>query len=63
MDLVFSRPVVIALAILGAVASALASALESRNMISSARARMLTVAGYACMGVSMLIFIVAGFRA
>ena len=62
MDLVFSRPVVIALAILGAIASTLASALQSRSMISEGRARVLTVAGYACMGVSMLIFIVAGFR-
>jgi hypothetical protein len=62
MDLVFSRPVVIALAVLGAIASTLASALESRNMISSARARRLSIAGYACMGASMLIFVVAGFR-
>ena len=62
IDLIFSRPVVIGLAILGAVASTLATALRSRSLISEARARMLTAAGYGCMGVSMLMFVVAGFR-
>ena len=62
MDLIFSRPLVIALAILGAVASTLATVLQSRNVIAAPRARQLNVAGYCCMGVSMLLFIVAGFR-
>lgn len=62
MDLIFSRPVVIALAILGAVASTLATILQSRNVIGATRARQLNVAGYCCMGVSMALFIVAGFR-
>ena len=63
MDFLFSRPmVVVSLAILGAVASTLATLLQARNIIGEARARQLPAAGYACMGVSMLIFIVAGFR-
>ena len=62
MDIVFSRPVVIALAILGAVASTLATFLQSRNVIAPTRARQLNVAGYGCMALSMVLFIIAGFR-
>ena len=60
MDLLFSRPVVIALAILGAIASTLASALKDR--IGAERAKQLNAAGYAFMGASILLFIIAGFR-
>ena len=62
MDLVFSRPVVIALAILGAVASTLSTVLQARNVIGPARAKQLNIAGYGFMGVSMVLFIIAGFR-
>ena len=62
MDVIFSRPLVIALAILGAIASTLATVLQSRNVIGPARAKQLNVAGYGFMGVSMVLFIVAGFR-
>ena len=62
MDFIFSRPVVIALAILGAVASTLATMLQARNVIGAARAKQLNAAGYGFMGVSMLLFIIAGFR-
>lgn len=63
MDAVISRPVVVTLAILGAIAAGLASALLARGTIGETRAKQLNVAGYACMGASMLLFIVAGFRA
>ena len=62
MDFVFSRPVVITLAVLGALVSTLATILQSRNVIGPARAKQLNAAGYGFMGVSMLLFIVAGFR-
>jgi hypothetical protein len=62
MEFLFSRPVVVSLAILGAVASTLATLLQARNIIGEARARQLHRAGYAFMGVSILFFIVAGFR-
>ena len=63
MDLIFSRPVVITLAILGALASTLATVLQSRNVIGPARAKQLNAAGYGFMGLSIFLFIVAGFRA
>lgn len=63
MDIVVSRPVVIALAILGAMASTAATMLQARQVIGEVRARQLNLAGYGCMGVSMLLFIIAGFRA
>jgi hypothetical protein len=63
MDLLLSRPLVIGLAILGAVVSTLAAVLQARNKIDATRATQLNRAGYVAMGVSMLLFILAGFRA
>lgn len=62
MDWLVTRETVITLAVLGAVASTAASALQVRGKISAARARQLNVAGYVCMGLSMLLFIIAGYR-
>jgi len=62
MELLLARPVVIGLAILGAVASTLAMVLQAHGTIGKARAKQLNGFGYACMGVSMLLFIIAGFR-
>ena len=62
MDLLLSRPVVIGFAILGAVASMLATTLQARNRIDAARATQLNRAGYVAMGVSIVLFILAGFR-
>lgn len=62
MDLLLTREAVIGLAVLGAVFSTAASALQVRGTISAMRARQLNVAGYACMGVSMLLFIIVGYR-
>lgn len=62
MDWLVTRETVITLAVLGAVASTAASALQVRGKISAARARQLNVVGYACMGLSMLLFIIAGYR-
>ena len=63
MDWLVTRETVITLAVLGAVASTAASALQVRNKISAARARQLNVVGYVLMGISMLLFIIAGYRA
>jgi len=63
MDLIFSFPVVVAVAIVGAIASTSASALQSRGVIGPAGAKNLNRAGYACTGASILLFIIAGFRA
>jgi hypothetical protein len=63
MDFLLSRHVVIALAILGAVVSTLAAVLQAGNKIDATRARQLNRAGYVAMGASMLLFILAGFRA
>ena len=62
MDWLLTRETVITLAILAAVLSVAASVLQAKQIIGAARARQLNAAGYALMGVSMLLFIVAGFR-
>jgi len=62
VDWLVTRETVITLAVLGAVASTAASALQVRNKISAARARQLNVVGYVLMGISMLLFIIAGYR-
>jgi hypothetical protein len=62
MDLLLTREAVITLAVLGAVFSTAASVLQVRGSISAFRARQLNVVGYALMGVSMLLFIVVGYR-
>jgi hypothetical protein len=62
MDLLLTREAVITLAVLGAVFSTASSVLQVRGRISAFRARQLNVVGYALMGVSMLLFIVVGYR-
>lgn len=62
MDWLLTREGVIGLAVLGAVFSTAASLLQVRGVIGAVRAKQLNVAGYACMGVSMLLFIIVGYR-
>jgi hypothetical protein len=62
MDVLASRPVVIALAIAGAVLSTAASVLRARNRLGERGARNLNYAGYALMLASMVLFVAAGFR-
>jgi hypothetical protein len=62
MDWVLTRETVITLAVLGVIPSVAASVLQVRGKISALTARQLNLAGYALMGVSMLLFIVIGFR-
>ena len=60
MELIFSKGVIVGLAVLGAVLSVIA--LPLRDWLGEARARWLNVAGYGFMTASMLLFIVAGLR-
>ena len=62
MDWFLTRETVITLAILAAVFSVASSVLQVKQVISVARAKQLNVAGYALMGVSMLLFIIIGYR-
>ena len=63
MDWLLTRETVITLAILAAVLSVAASVLQVKHVIGAARARQLNLAGYVLMGVSMLLFIIVGYRA
>jgi len=63
MEWILTREVVIAIALTGAAASLGASILRARGTDNAVRARQLNIAAYALMGVSMLLFIVIGFRA
>jgi len=62
VDWLLTREAVIGLAVLGAIVATAASMLQVRGRISALRARQLNLAGYVLMGVSMALFIVAGFR-
>ena len=62
MDWVLTRETVITLAVLGVIPSVAASVLQVRGKISALTARQLNLAGYVLMGISMLLFIVIGFR-
>jgi hypothetical protein len=63
MDFLLQRGVVIALAVAGAVLSTAASLLRARGRLGEAGARRLNYAGYAFMGLSIALFVAAGFRA
>jgi len=63
MEILLTRPVVIALALLGAAFSVAASVLQTRGRVGETGAARLNAAGYVFMGVSMFLFIAAGVRA
>ena len=60
MEFLLARPAVVALAILGAVLSSLASFLQTRGYVGEKAARALNWAGYGVMAASMLLFVLAG---
>ena len=60
MELLLSRPIVVALAVLGAILSSSASFLQMRGYVSEKTGRALNWAGYGAMGASMLLFALAG---
>ena len=59
MEWILSREIVITMALLGAAASLLATVPRIRT---AGFARSLNLAGYVLMGISMLVFIIIGFR-
>jgi len=60
MELLLTRPVVVALAVLGAVLSFSASFLQVRGYVGEKASRVLNWTGYGFMGASMLLFALAG---
>jgi uncharacterized membrane protein len=60
MEVLLTKPVVVTLAIVGAVLSTAASFLQARNYISERTGKALNYAGYGVMGASMLLFVLAG---
>jgi hypothetical protein len=62
MDWLFTREMVIVLAILGAIPAVAASLLRTGGKLSEQRVCQLNVTGYGFMAASMLLFIVIGFQ-
>lgn len=60
MEALLTKPVVVTLAIIGAILSSLASYLQTRGRITEKTGRALNYAGYGVMGASMLLFALAG---
>jgi hypothetical protein len=60
MEVLLSKPVVVTLAILGAVLSTAASFLQTRGYVGEKTGKALNYAGYGVMGASMLLFVLAG---
>ena len=60
MEVLLTRPVVVGLAVLGAVLATAASVLHRRGMVNERGAQILNYAGYGFMGASMLLFVLAG---
>ncbi|MEW5865103.1 MAG: hypothetical protein AB1773_16160 [Pseudomonadota bacterium] len=60
METLLAKPLVVALAVLGAGLATAASALRIRGKLSAQRAERLNLAGYAVMGLSMLLFALTG---
>jgi len=60
MEFLLTKPVVVTLAIIGAVLSTAASFLQARGYVSERTGKALNWAGYGVMGASMLLFVLAG---
>jgi hypothetical protein len=60
MEFLLTKPVVVTLAIVGALLSSAASFLQMRGYLSAKAAKALNWAGYGLMGASMLVFVLAG---
>ena len=62
MEVLLTRPAVVALAVLGALLSVCASIFGARGMLTPIQSRRLNVVAYVVMGASMLLFALAGLR-
>ena len=62
MEIVLTKPAVVALAVLGALLCTGASFLHMRGYVSEKAGKALNWAGYGVMGASILLFVLAGLR-
>jgi predicted membrane channel-forming protein YqfA (hemolysin III family) len=62
MEVLLTKPVVVALAVVGALLSVGASVLGAKGTLNPSQARRLNVVAYVVMGASMLLFVFAGLR-
>jgi hypothetical protein len=60
MEVLLTKPVVVSLAVLGALVSTAASFLQMRGYVSEKTGKAMNYAGYGVMGASMLLFVLAG---
>ena len=60
MEILLTKPVVVTLAIIGAVLSTLASFLQKKGYVSEKTCNAMNYAGYGVMGASMVLFVLAG---
>jgi len=62
MDFLLTRPVVVTLAILGALLATTASILQAKGILGPRGGKILNYTGYAAMALSMALFAFAGLR-
>ncbi len=62
MDFLLTRPVVVTLAILGALLATTASILQAKGILGPRGGKVLNYSGYAAMALSMALFALAGLR-
>ena len=62
MEVLLTRSVVVALAVIGALVSICASVLQVRGKLDQIQGRRLNRVGYIVMGASMLLFALAGLH-
>jgi len=62
MDFLLTRPVVVTLAILGALLATTASILQAKGILGPRGGKVLNYTGYAAMALSMALFAFAGLR-
>lgn len=60
MEFLLTKPVVVFLAVLGALLATAASFLQVRGYVSEKTSKAMNYAGYGVMGASMLLFVLAG---
>jgi len=60
MEFLLTRPIVVTLAVIGALLATAASVLQRRGYLREKGARVLNYAGYGFMALSMLLFVLAG---
>ena len=62
MEFILNRPIVVALAILGAALATAASILQAKGILGPRGGKVLNYTGYAAMALSMALFAFAGLR-